>query len=144
MAGTSLLAPLAAAILAAGPAAGLPFDRVAPGTDHVVFYRVEGDHQFLFVYRMPGRMLQALEIDRRERDGDEDGEEAAEVVHHLPISRLAGRIQYLEVDRLPGSRRALLALTRKRAAVVEGVRLEATGSTPDHWLGLAPDGPPRP
>jgi hypothetical protein len=134
-AGTRLLLPLAALVLRAA-APGLPFDRVAPGTTHVVFYRVEAGYQFLFVYRMPERRLVALEVDRRET-AEAEGEEAGEVVHHLPVSRLEGRIQYLQADRLPVPRSQLLALRRQRSAVFQGVRLEATGATPDRWVGLA-------
>jgi hypothetical protein len=103
-----------------------------------VFYRVEDDHQFLFVYRMPERHLEALEIDRLEGD-DRDGEEgeAGEVIHHLPVSRLDGRIQYLEAPHLPLPRRVLLALPAQRHVRVLGVILEAAGSSPDDWVGLA-------
>lgn len=140
MAGTRLILPLAALVLRAGPAAGLPFDRVAPGTTHVVFYRVEGDRQFLFVYRLPGRRLVALEVDRREAgEADEAGEAASEVVHRLPLSRLEGRIQFLPLERLPVPRAQLLRLVRSPRGMFDGVRLEAPGALADHWLGLGPE-----
>ena len=142
MAGTSrlCLAPLmaVAGALQAGAPGGLPFDHVAPGTTHVVFYRIEGEHQFLFVYRMPERRLEALEVDRRAPDPEaEGGEEAGEIVHHLPLSRLGGRILFLAADHLPAPRRQLLELIRTRHPVFQGVALEAAGSTARHWLGLA-------
>jgi hypothetical protein len=144
MAGTRLILPLAALLLQAGPAVGLPFDRVAPGTAHVVFYRVEGDHQFLFVYRMPERRLVALEVDRRPDGPEEDGEEAVEVVHRLPLSRLTGSLQFLPAEGLPVPRRDLLRLTARNRVCFQGVILEAQGSTPDRWLGLAGELRPSP
>lgn len=141
MAGTRRVGLFLTAGLFLHAGAGLPFDQVAPGTVHVVFYRIEGEHQFLFVYRMPERRLVALEIDRREADPDgTDAEEAGELVHHLPIARLAGRIQYLPADRLPVPRRDLLRFLGRTRVRFQGVTLAAPGaSKPGQWLGLAPD-----
>jgi hypothetical protein len=125
-------------LLAAATPRPLPFDQVAPGTDYAVFYRVEDERQFLFVCKMPERRLVALEIDRKEgRDGGvEAEEEAGEIVHHLPIARLKGRIQYLACQALPDSRRHLLRLAHGSQAVFEGVPLTRTGTFPESWLGV--------
>lgn len=134
---------LAALTLQGAP--GLPFAQVAPGTAHVVFYRIEGDHQFLFVYGMPGRRLLALEIDRRGAEGDEpEGDEAGEIVHHLPLSHLSGRIQFLPVDRLPVPRGQLMKMLGMTRAVFQGVTLDAAGSTRDRWLGRSRELPSAP
>jgi len=125
-------------LLAAATPRPLPFDQVAPGTDYAVFYRVEDERQFLFVCKMPERRLIALEIDRKDDHdgGAEAEEEAGEIVHHLPIARLKGRIQYLACEALPDSRRHLLRLTRGSQGVFKGVPLTRTGAFPESWLGV--------
>lgn len=137
--GTALLGP---ALLAAAPRP-LPFARVDPAASYVVFYRIEDGWQFVFACAMPDRRLVALEIDRREEgqgahEEDADAEEAGEVVHHLPVSRLRGQIQYLALDRLPLPRTRLLAC-RTPHTVVLGAELRATSLDRDHWLGLGKD-----
>lgn len=139
---TSLLLvaiPLTAQV-ASTPTKGIPFDQVEVGTSYVIFYRIEGRHQFLFVYHMPEKRLVALEIDQREDDPSSEpgSEEAGEVVHHLPISKLSGRIQYLGLARLPVSRPQLLKLTGHKKVVFQGILLEASEASKDHWLGLNP------
>ena len=122
----------------------LPFSQVAPGTAYIVFYRIAAERQFLFVYHLPEKRLVAFEVDRREAEGEDEqgGEEATEVVHHLPIARYAGTIQYLALPRLPESAKALLRLTRQKQLVIGEDRLEARPALSGSYLALAP--PPAP
>ncbi|HEU4950530.1 MAG TPA: hypothetical protein VFT46_01185 [Holophagaceae bacterium] len=131
-------ASLGPVLMAATPAP-LPFARVAPTASYVVFYRGEAGWQFVFACAMPGRRLVAVEIDRlaRSPDGDEgeDAEEAGEVVHHLPIARFQGEIQYLPLSRLPLSRARLLEARKPRVDLL-GADLRSTSRDRDHWLAL--------
>lgn len=137
-----LVAALLGPTLPAAAPGSLPFARVDPGAAVAVFYRIEDGWQFVFACSMPDRRLVALEIDRREevrdRDGDDDAEEAGEVVHHLPISKFRGQIQYIALDRLPLPRTRLLAC-RTPHTVVLGAELRASSLDRDHWLGLERD-----
>lgn len=130
---------LALSLLACAGPRLLPYGQVASGTDYAVFYRTEGEHQFLFLCRMPERRLIALEIDERPQheEGGAEDEEAAEIVHHLPVYRLKGKIQYLELARLPESRSHLLGLARQARAVVQGVELSSRPGAPQgSWLAV--------
>ena len=136
-----MVATLAAA--ASGPhdwKPKLPFQQVVPGTAYIVFYRIAAERQFLFVYHLPEKRLVAFEVDRREaeRDGEEGGEEASEVVHHLPIARYAGTIQYLALPRLPEPAHDLVRLTRRKHLVIGADRLEAQAAPGGGYLAVAP------
>ncbi|HET6330074.1 MAG TPA: hypothetical protein VFF76_04725 [Holophagaceae bacterium] len=139
----------AGAVQAAPAGKGLPFDQVSATASYVVFYRVEGGHQFLFVYAMPSRRLIALEIDRKDDEDakkDADPEEAGEIVHRLPVSKLKGEIQYLALDRLPSGRRGLLRFMGQTRVVFHGADLTAKPADRNHWLALDQDalqGAPR-
>jgi len=141
---------LPAGMVQAAPTAKTPpFDRVSATASFVVFYRVEDEHQFLFVYAMPSRRLIALEIDRKDDEDakkDADPEEAGEIVHRLPVSKLRGEIQYLPLDQLPSGRRGLLKFMGQTCVVFQGADLAAKPADRDHWLGLdqeALQGTPR-
>jgi hypothetical protein len=128
---------LALSLLACAGPRLLPYGQVASGTDYAVFYRLEGEHQFLFLCRMPERRLVAVEIDPRKEEAGPEGDESAEVVHHLPIHRLKGKIQYLELTRLPESRAHLLELAQQDRAVVQGVALSSRPGVPQgSWLAV--------
>lgn len=133
---------LSAGALQAAPAGKpLPFDRVSATASYVVFYRLEDEHQFLFVYEMPAKRLVALEIDRKEEEDAAPGadeEEASEIVHHLPVSKFKGEIQYLALDQLPAARRELLRFMGKDRVVFQGSGLTAKPADKKHWLGLDP------
>ena len=118
----------------------LPFEQVAPATAYIVFYRIAAERQFLFVYHLPEKRLVAFEVDKREMEaeGDQGGEEASEVVHHLPIARYAGTIQYLALPRLPESANDLIRLTRQKHLVIGADRLEAQAAPAGGYLALAP------
>ena len=118
----------------------LPFPQVAPGTAYIVFYRIAAERQFLFVYHLPEKRLVAFEVDRRDAEGEDEqaGEEASEVVHHLPIARYAGTIQYLALPRLPESAHDLIRLTRLKHLVIGADRLEAQAAPGGGYLALAP------
>jgi hypothetical protein len=119
-----------------------PFDRVSATASYVVFYRVEDEHQFLFVYEMPSKRLVALEIDRKDDEDakkDADPEEAGEIVHRLPVSKLRGEIQYLALDQLPSGRRGLLRFMGQTRVVFQGADLAAKPEDKNHWLGLDQD-----
>jgi hypothetical protein len=139
-----------AGVVQAAPAGKAPpFDRVSATASYVVFYRVEDEHQFLFVYEMPSKRLVALEIDRKDDEDakqDADPEEAGEIVHHLPVSKLKGEIQYLALDHLPSGRRGLLGFMGQTRVVFQGTGLTAKPADRSHWLGLDQDalqGAPR-
>lgn len=117
----------------------LPFHQVAAGTDYIVFYRLAGEWQFLFVYHLPEKRLVAFEADKRESEDESEpgGEEASEVVHHLPIARYAGTIQYLALPKLPEPAPDLVRLTHRKHLVIGADRLEAQPAPAGGYLALA-------
>ena len=119
----------------------LPFSRLAPGADHVVFYRIQHQRQYLFLCEVARRRLLAMEIDLIDVDPDSDGEDergAPEVIHHLPIAKVSGQIQYLELSHLPDSSRLFHQLARQPGNLLKrmGPGWVVSRPTPRHLLAM--------